>query len=108
MTDYPVKTTHRGQLSPESLVAKARDAFGSAEVAEGSVLASYGALSRLTVRPSGKELHVETVMEPKVAPEVAAETVRRYNRFLEAATGFTAKERAKRLRKSAQSPASGA
>ncbi len=40
-------------------------------------------------------------MDPKVPEEVARETIRRYNAFLEDATGFTAKERAKRLKKSA-------
>ncbi|MGI0068558.1 MAG: DUF5611 family protein [Thermoplasmata archaeon] len=40
-------------------------------------------------------------MDPKVDVEIAAETVRRYNLFLERATGYSAKERAKKLRKSA-------
>ncbi len=47
-------------------------------------------------------------MNPKVPEEVARETIARYNRFLEEATGFSAKERAKRLRKSATAAPTGA
>lgn len=108
MTNYPVRLTHRGQLSAESLAAKAREAFGTSAVEGEAVTASFGALTRLTARAAGRELSVETSMDPKVPIEVAAETVRRYNRFLEDATGYTAKERAKRLRKSAPASDRGA
>ena len=108
MTNYPVKLSHRSQLALDEIATKACEAFGAAEVKDGAVTVAYGALTRLTARPAGKELAIETTMDPKVPVEVAAETVRRYNRFLEDATGFTSKERAKRLRKSAQGTAPGA
>ena len=101
MQRYPVRTTHRAHLKPEELVVVAREAFESAEISEGSVRAHYGALVELRAAAEGKELRVEVTMDPKVSVDVAQETVRRYNRFLESATGFTSKERAKRLRKSA-------
>jgi len=44
-------------------------------------------------------------MNPKVPNDVAAETVRRYNRFLETLTGYTAKERAKKSQKAAKAAA---
>jgi hypothetical protein len=50
---------------------------------------------------------VDVTMNPKVPVEVAAETVSRYNRFLEETCGYTTKERAKRLKKSATSPTPG-
>ncbi len=62
---------------------------------------AFGAIERLVARPVGAELEVDMRMNPKVPDEVAAETIRRYNAFLEAVTGYTAKERASRLRKSA-------
>ncbi len=81
--------------------------FGSA-VREGEgVVAVFGAIERLVARVEGRNLSVEVTMNPKVSAEVAAETVQRYNRFLETVTGFTAKERAKRLRKSATGGAEG-
>jgi len=66
-----------------------------------AVIATFGAIERLVVRAEGRGLSVDLRMNPKVPAEVAAETVQRYNRFLETVTGFSSKERAKRLRKSA-------
>ena len=101
MTNYPVRTTHRARLTPEAIAETAREAFGSADIDGGTVTVAYGALIKLSVRPEGRELSVTTAMDPKVSAEVAGDTVRRYNRFLEQATGYSSKERAKRLKKSA-------
>ena len=101
MQQYPVRPTHRANLTLEALRSIAQAEIGSAEVDGDAVVASYGALKRLAVAPAGKELAVETAMDPQVPNEVARETIARYNRFLEAVTGYSAKERAKRLRKSA-------
>ena len=78
-----------------------RSCFGEAHVEGEWVVASFGAIERIAVRPAGRELSVDPKMNPHVAEDVARETVRRYNQFLETATGFSSKERAKRLRKSA-------
>lgn len=101
MQKYPVRTTHRAGLSPDALVAVARDAFGTAEVDGPSVTVRFGAIVALRASAEGKELKIEVTMDPKVPEAVAQDTIHRYNRFLEAATGYTSKERAKRLRKSA-------
>jgi hypothetical protein len=105
---YPVRTSARTGLTPENLEALCRTHFDRAERNGSSIHSAWGALAALTVSSEGKELAVEVTMNPKVTPEVAAETVRRYNEFLQAATGFTAKERASRLRKSATKGGSGA
>lgn len=101
MQKYPVRTSHRAKLTPKDLHAAAQAAFGTAQVEDALVVAKFGAIVRLTAVADGKELRIEVSMDPKVSPEVAADTVRRYNQFLEASTGFSSKERAKRLRKSA-------
>ena len=106
--NYPVRTSHRANLTLESIGRIAQEQFGSASSGPEGVLVSYGALARLLVRPAGRELAVEVTMNPKVPEEVARETIARYNRFLEEVTGFSAKERAKRLRKSAGTPSAGA
>jgi hypothetical protein len=98
---YPVRTSHRRNLVPDALLAICTTHFGEATVAEATVRASWGAIERLSARAEGKELGVELVMNPKVEAAIAAETIRRYNGFLEEATGYTTKERAKRIRKSA-------
>lgn len=101
MQKYPVRTTHRTRLAVAALLPVAREAFGDALIENGVVVAKFGAIARLSAQPDGKELRIDLTMDPKVPAEVAEETVRRYNRFLEEATGFSAKERARRLRKSA-------
>ena len=108
MQNYPVRASHRGNLTAEALERILREHFGSASVSGGSATTSFGAIARLAVQPAGRDLCVDVTMDPKVAEEVARETIARYNRFLEAATGYSAKERAKRLRKAATVPGAGA
>ncbi|HLN51546.1 MAG TPA: DUF5611 family protein [Thermoplasmata archaeon] len=107
MQKYPVRTRNRGNLAPEALARILRTHFESVTVDGASVSASYGAIERLTVRAEGRDLSVEVSMNPKVLDEVARETIARYNRFLEETTGFSTKERAKRLRKSATAAPAG-
>ena len=101
MQNYPVRNTHRRNLTPSALEPIARNCFGTASIDGEAVSTEYGAISRLVARASGRELSLDLTMNPKVPEDVARETIRRYNQFLEAVTGYTSKERAKRLRKSA-------
>jgi len=105
---YPVRATHRKGLTLPALEEVCRTCFGSARAEGDAVVASYGAISSLSVRVAGRELAVDLTMNPRVPEEVARETIRRYNQFLESATGFSSKERAKRLRKSAAEATPGA
>lgn len=107
MQKYPVRPTHRRNLDAAPLAALARDCFGDAASDGTSVTAKWGAIERLSVRADGRELAVDLVMNPKVPEAVAAETIARYNRFLEAVTGYGSKERARRLRKSVTASDSG-
>ncbi len=104
---YPVRASHRANLAVPALLEVAKAHFGSAQVDGEAVFASYGAISRISARATGRELTIEVTMNPKVPEEVARETIRRYNQFLEAATGYSSKERAKRLRKSATASSPG-
>ncbi len=54
----------------------------------------------------GKNLLVETVTQAGASPEDQARTIKAYNQFLELATGFTAKERAKKAQAAAKKGAS--
>jgi hypothetical protein len=63
----------------------------------------FGALKPLRVKMLSKsELEVLTTSNPDVSDDVASESIRRYNRFLEAVTGFNSKERKRRLNKKAK------
>ena len=95
----------RAQLTLDWIAATAEAEFGVSERTPDAVTTRYGAIDELTVRPGKGVLLVELRMNPKVPNEVAAETVRRYNRFLETLTGYTAKERAKKAQKDAKAAA---
>ena len=101
MQTYPVRASQRQNLTLPALQELLRASFGEAHTEGEVAVASYGAIARIAVRPVGRELSVDPAMNPKVPEEVARETIRRYNQFLESATGYSSKERAKRLRKSA-------
>ncbi len=101
MQSYPVRTDHRRNLDPEALATIARNHFDRVSVEGGEMLASYGALERLAAKADGRQLSIDVRMNPKVPDDVARETIARYNGFLEDVTGYSSKERAKRLRKSA-------
>jgi hypothetical protein len=101
---YPMRASARSQLDLERLQSLCRTHFDEARRDGDAVVSRYGAIEEIRTWPEGKELAVDMRMNAKVEESVARETIRRYNQFLEDATGFNAKERAKRLRKSAGAP----
>jgi len=103
---YPVRANHRANLQTEALVSLVRTHFDSGERHGEEVEASYGAISTLRVAAEGRDLRVDVSMNPKVPEDVARETIRRYNDFLEEVTGYSSKERARKLRQSATSSGS--
>ena len=105
MGSYSVRPAARAGLTLEKIAQTCQAEFGVANRSADAVTTQYGAVESLTVRPGKGELIVELRMNPNVSNEVAAETVRRYNRFLETLTGYTAKERAKKAQKAAKSAA---
>ncbi len=103
MQSYEIRRGHQRELEGGGLKEILREAFGGVSEAGGALVARYGALAKLTVRWDGKSaLNVETQMRTDVPQDVAASTIKAYNLFLERATGFSAKERAKRLQKRAR------
>lgn len=102
MQKYPVARVALKELNLASILSKAEMVFGTATETDGFVHASFGALKDLKVGVEKGSLLVETIMDPSVSPEQQAETVRRYNAFLEKTTGLTSKQRAKRLQAEAK------
>lgn len=97
MQKYDIKRGFDKNLDLPQLKILAQECFGQAGEEGGKITASFGALAKLTAWPEGKGLCVETEMKMDVSNEVAADTIRRYNQFLERTTGFNSKERKKRL-----------
>lgn len=106
MQRYPVRPSHRRGLNAAHLEEVCRETFEEVRVADERVVGKFGAIGRLQAWADGKELAIDLVMDPQVPETVQQETIRRFNRFLESATGYSSKERARRLRKSA-APSSG-
>lgn len=60
---------------------------------------SYGAFKKLSVWLDGKKLCLDTESDMTVSDDVAFDTNKRFRSFLQAATGYTAKERLKKAKK---------
>jgi len=102
MQQYDIKRGLQDNLQKESLKGALQDIFGKAEEKDGKLVSSFGALKELKVWGEGKKLVVETTMDPSVSNDVAAQTIKAYNTFLERVTGLTAKERGKKAQKAAK------
>jgi len=102
MQKYDVRRGQEKNLQTPQLMDLLTLAFGGANEEQGKVTASFGALAKLTVWLEGKSLCVETQMKTDVTNDVASDTIRRYNAFLEKATGYTAKERGKKAQEKAK------
>lgn len=107
MGSYSVRPAVRAQLTLDRIATVCRQEFGTAERSADSVTARFGAIDSLIVRAGKGEILVELQMNSAVPNDVAADTIRRYNRFLEALTGYTAKERAKKAQQAAKAAAKG-
>jgi hypothetical protein len=102
MRSYELRRGHGKNLEGDKLRAIAAESFGSAAAEGDKVVLSFGAIERLTAWTDGKQLYIEMAMKPGVPDGVASDTIARNNRFLEAATGYSAKERSKRAQKAAK------
>jgi len=98
MREYQFK---RGfKPSKERLEEIIKKYFGELKKEGDTYIVSYGAIEELRLIIQNKKLVVESKTNPAVSNEVASDTLKTYNKFLEELTGYTAKERQKRLKKS--------
>src|SRR5512136_1320766 len=102
MQEYEIRRGLQENIELPRLRIHMEEAFGKVEERDGKLVASFGALKEIAVWPSKKALAVDTKMDPTVANDVAASTIKAYNAFLEKVTGYTAKERGKRAQKKAK------
>lgn len=101
--EYDIKRGHFKNLDDAGLKDLIGDIFGNVNEKGDTLVASYGAMKELRVRIIDKgTISVETVSNPDVSNEVALDTIRRFNRFLESATGLNSKQRKDRLNKKAK------
>jgi hypothetical protein len=101
--DFDIKKGHYGELEGNGLLQIAETIFGKASLEGDLVVATFGAIERLEAKIVGKTvLSVVTKMRTDVSSEEANDTIKRFNTFLERATGFNSKERRTRLQKKAK------
>lgn len=75
--------------------------FGGFEKEDEAYVATFGA-ARAKMWIEDKMLKVDTETDTNASNDVAAETVKIYNKFLEDLTGYTAKQRQKMMKKDSE------
>jgi hypothetical protein len=105
MQEYPIKRGHTKGFEVR-MADGLEKYFGSAAAPSGGhYTIAYGALKRLEVwsGENGKSLMVDTESDFTVDEDaVILDTNRRFRDYLQYVTGYTAKERAKKVKKAAE------
>lgn len=92
---YPVK---KGVgIDPDALLKRVKEIAGNGEIKGDHVFCSVPGIKRIEIYANGKNLDVDT--ENDSSNSNPLETVRTFNNLIEAVTGFSSKERKKRLSK---------
>jgi hypothetical protein len=103
LQEYDIKRGHFKNIEGEKFKELIESMFGKVELEDEKYKAYYGALQPLVAWFKDKNiLCIETTMDKNVSEDEINETIRKYNTFLESATGFNSKERVKRSKKRAE------
>lgn len=80
------------------------DLFGEVEEREGKIITRWGSLSKLAVwvDEQKKVMCVETESNPSCDRDTIRKTIDKFNEFLERATGYSSRERRKKLMRDAK------
>lgn len=100
--EFDIKKGHGSSLEGEGLKELMKSVLGDVKEENGTLVASFGATTRFEVKLMSKTaLSVVSTSDKNASTEAMMESNRKYNEFMEKATGFNAKERSKRLQKKA-------
>jgi hypothetical protein len=107
MQTFDIKRGHFKNLENNGLENIMRETLGEVQKEGDKLFANYGAMKPITVwLQSKKELCVDIQTDTGVSDDVAMQTIKAKNEFLKQAlkqaTGFSSKERSKRLQKKAK------
>ena len=101
--DYDIKKGNYGNLEGDGLKNMMEAAFGPVSKEGETLVTSFGAMTRIEVTVKSKtSMDISTVTDKTASPDVAADTIKKWNEFLERVTGFSSKERRSRLQKKAK------
>ena len=109
MQDFEVKRGHGKTLEDGGLKSLMEEEFGDITDDEGVLVASFKALKSIRVElASITEIRVETETDIEASPEDSLAAHQAYNRFMQAATSFNAKQRVDRAKAKAKKEAKAA
>ena len=101
--DFDIKKGHGASLEGDGLKNLMKEVLGKVSEENGALVSSFGATARFEVKLVNKNtLSVVTASDKEATTEAMMESNRKYNEFMEKATGFNTKERSKRLQKKAK------
>lgn len=100
MQTYPVK---RGHAKKTDLKQIMEESFGSVDESDDWLTASFGAFKTIKAKYDGlTKLDVDTNQDRNVDMETGQKTIKAWNEFLETATGYTSKQRGKKMQEAAK------
>jgi hypothetical protein len=101
--EYDIRKGHYASVEGDKVKQIMSSVFGNAKVEGDKFVSSFGAITRLEVKVLSKTaMDITSTTDKTASIEIQTETVKQWNKFLEQATGFTSKERSKRLQKKAK------
>jgi hypothetical protein len=101
--DFDIKKGKGAALEGDGLKNLMKDIFGKVTEENGAYVTSFGATTRFEVKLVSKSiLSVTSTSDKGASIEAMKESNQKYNEFMEKATGFSTKERSKRLQKKAK------
>jgi hypothetical protein len=101
--DFDIKKGKGAALEGDGLKNLMKEAFGKVTEENGAYVTSFGATTRFEVKLLSKSsLSVVSTSDKGASIEAMKESNQKYNDFMERVTGFTTKERSKRLQKKAK------
>ena len=104
MQELDIRRGHYSNIEGGQLKSLMEEIFGNVETDDQDKYSStFGAMAPITAWVKDKKtLCVEITTNKEVDDEIALDSIKAKNRFLEAATGYTSKERLKRLKEKAK------
>ena len=103
MQELEIRKGHYQNIEGGKLKVLMRELFGDVCETDGKLVSNFGAMKPITVWLKDKgTLCVDIQTDAGVDSDTAMKTISTKNVFLERATGFSAKERMKRLQKRAK------
>jgi hypothetical protein len=101
--EYDLRKGYYPKIEGEGLKDIMGMTFGNVKMEGDKLVSSYGAIVRVEAKVLSKSaIDVVSETDKSASLEVQADSVKRWNAFLEMSTGFTSKERSKRLQKKAK------